>query len=104
VRMVNNALELGRLESSSDQEFQPVDLLPVVEDAVAQIQPPPQAAHAQITVQADSPLPPVLGQCERLKQVLLNLLENALKYGGIENQIQVTLRVHSGPVHCQVCD
>jgi signal transduction histidine kinase len=104
VRMVNNALELGRLENSTLDELRPIDLLTVVEEAVRQVQPEAQAIGAQIVVEAETPLPLVNGQPERLKQVLLNLLENALKYGAAGNRITVTVRPTAGQLCCTVCD
>jgi signal transduction histidine kinase len=104
VRMVNNALELGRLENSTLDGLRPTDLLTVVEEAVRQVQPDAQTLGAQIVVEAETRLPLVNGQSERLKQVLLNLLENALKYGAVGNRITVTLHASSKNVCCTICD
>jgi two-component system phosphate regulon sensor histidine kinase PhoR len=104
VRLVNNTLELGRLESSGEQEVRPVDLLALAEDAVAQTVHQAQASQANLAIQADAPLPLALGQPERLKQVFLNLLENAIKYGAPGNQITVRLRGTTDGLHCAVCD
>jgi two-component system phosphate regulon sensor histidine kinase PhoR len=104
VRLVNNALELGRLEMGLAQEVALVNVLKVVEEAVAQVTPKTQAAGASIAIEAALPLPSIFGQPERLKQIFLNLLENAIQYGTVGNCITVKLQNRPDGLQCAVCD
>ncbi|MCX6048382.1 MAG: ATP-binding protein [Chloroflexi bacterium] len=104
VRLVNNTLELGRLETGLERERIAVDLRALVEETVTQMLPTAQGMEATITIVAASSLPPVFGQPERLKQVFLNLLDNALKYGGNNNAVTVTVQSGAEEVLCQVAD
>jgi two-component system phosphate regulon sensor histidine kinase PhoR len=114
VRLVANAMELGRLDSGIEQDLQAVNLLEVVDDAVAQMTPSAQQVGATIVTAVQASHLMVLGQPDRLKQVFLNLLDNAIKYGvskegaskeGADDQtIVVTLTPVAGGVHCSVQD
>ncbi len=105
-RLVHDMLELGRLEASADIEHRPVDLLAVVEAALAQVQPQAEARQIALSLQADTPLPLVVGDPDLLKQVFLNLLDNAIKYSRPGDRAVVSLRPDPAGerVICAVCD
>jgi len=105
-RLVHDMLELGRLETSAELERRPVDLLAVVEAALAQVRPQAEAQQMTLSLQADMPLPLVVGDADRLKQVFLNLLDNAVKYSRPGDRVIVSLQpTPAGDgVACAVCD
>lgn len=105
-RLVHDMLELGRLETSAELERRPVDLLAIVEAALAQVRPQAEAQQMALSLQADTPLPLVVGDADRLKQVFLNLLDNAVKYSRPGDRVIVSLQpTPSGDgVACAVCD
>lgn len=104
VRLVNDMLELGRLETGADVALRPLDLLPVAEAAMQQTM--PQAANQQmpLTLEADTPLPAVAGDADALRRVLLNLLDNAVKYCRPGDRVTLSLRAEAGGVRCTVSD
>ncbi len=104
-KMAQDFLDLARLESGHVEIGQePVDINRLVRD-VARIQ-KPQAIKRNITLDID--LPPqtitISGDYDRLKQVLLNLTSNAIKYNGAQGQVKVLVRVHPGEVILEVSD
>ncbi len=103
-RLVNDMLELGRLEIAAELPRRPLDLLALVDEVVLQLTPRAAEREMAIEVEADAPLPLVSGNADRLRQVFLNLLDNALKYARPGDHVAVTLRRAPRGVACAVCD
>ena len=103
-RMVHLMLELGRLETSPEIDRRPVDLLDLAERAISSLA--AQAGERQIrfSLEADSPLPTVWGDADRLMQVFLNLLDNVLKHCRPGDSATVILRRAEGGVLCAIRD
>ncbi|MGC9468089.1 MAG: sensor histidine kinase [Anaerolineae bacterium] len=103
-RLVNDMLELGRLEMVETLTRRPVDLQSLAQEVV--IQSTPHATERAMSLELISPstVPLVLGNADRLRQVLLNLLDNALKYAGRGTNVTIALRPVSEGVMCEVCD
>jgi signal transduction histidine kinase len=103
--LVNQLLDLSRLEAGGiELAIGPIDLIEVIEAVRQDIA--PQAGAKGLTVQIDVPeaLPPLAGDGERVRQILLNLAGNAVKFtqtGGI--RIAATATV-SGGVEIAVSD
>ncbi len=103
-RLVDDILELGRLEATEVLAFRPLNFLTLVEEAVAQVAPVARELAISVEVTSDSALPLVEGHADRLRQVMLNLLDNALKYAGRGARVAVTLERISEGVRCSVID
>ncbi len=103
--LVNQFLDLARLSSGRvTLNLQPLMIEAVVANAVDTIR--AQALKQQMTLELDIPpdIPPVLGDKERIQQVLLNLLSNAVKYGGNGVHIRVSVRPMGKEVVVSVSD
>jgi two-component system, OmpR family, phosphate regulon sensor histidine kinase PhoR len=103
-RLVRDLLELQRLETTDDLTLHPTNLLLVVEDALAQVFPQAEQRGIDLTLDASTPLPLVLAHADRLKQVFLNLLDNAVKYGRAGDSITVRLNLSPDGLRCVVAD
>ncbi len=75
-KLVNDLLELARADAGFNVEKNPMNLVEVVEAVHMEIA--PVAGNAEVTVSSPQPLIEVMGDASRLKQVLLNLVHNAL--------------------------
>jgi signal transduction histidine kinase len=103
-RLVQLMLELGRLETSAEIERRPVDLLTLAEQAIVQLSPQAREREIALSLQADAPLPLVVGDMHRLMQVFLNLLDNAIKHCHPGDQAIVSLEQVETGVACVVRD
>lgn len=104
VRLSNNLVELGRLQASSLLAPQAVDLPALVESLLMQVRPNAAERQMQVNLVLQGTPTPVLGDPDRLRQLFLNLTENAIKYGGPGNQITVRLVAEAQGMACAVCD
>jgi len=103
-RLVNDMLEFGRLETSAEIESRPVDLLALVEEAIDQIVPQAEEREIALSLEADTPLPLVVGDADQLRRVFLNLLDNAVKFSRPGDRVIVPLRQGEQGIECAVCD
>ena len=89
-RLVADLLSLSRVEAT--ERLRPaasVDLPGLIRGAVATLTPAAQAAGVALTTAGLDQPASVPGDMDQLAQVLHNLIENAIKYGG--NEVRVTL-------------
>ncbi len=89
--MTSSFLELSRLESGRVKlKCEPIDLRGIIQETITvQRQ---QATERGINIEVDLPaeLPPMVGDAGRIKQVLLNLISNAIKYNRPNGTIAVS--------------
>jgi two-component system sensor histidine kinase NblS len=79
-RLVNDVLDLSRLESSRIYEFKAVDLGQLIEQTLRTYQLNAKDKNLQLIQEIENFLPPVLGNYDLLLQVFTNLVGNALKF------------------------
>ncbi len=103
-RMVHLMLELGRLETSPEIDRRPIDLVDLVERAISTLASPSEERGIRFSLEADSPLPTVWGDPDRLMQVFLNLLDNVLKHCRPGDRATVLLRRTGDGVLCVIRD
>ena len=87
-RLVRNTLELSRIRAGAlDIEPQRVDVADLVQHAVRRLRPIARAHRVRLDV--DDDLPPVSLDITMAEQILLNLLENALRFAPPGSEIVV---------------
>lgn len=81
LRIVNGALDLARLEAgAAEWERASVQVWAVAEEVVALLRPLAEARQLDLISTIGPSVPPVLADEERLRQVLVNLVGNAVKF------------------------
>ncbi len=79
--MANELLELSLLESGQTElHLAPLSLRPIVEDVMAQAEGWAAATGVSTSVDIPDTLPQVVGEEAKVRQVLVNLVENAIKF------------------------
>ena len=104
--LINDILDLAKIESGSwTLREKDVDLGPLIADACAMIEPRAAAGGCTLAIEIDAALPPVLADERALKQVLLNLTSNAVKFTRAGGHITIFgRREDSGEVCLGVSD
>jgi len=99
-QLVSDLLDMGRVEAGFDLEMGVVELGPIVREAVAELRPAADAKIHSLQIQAPKDLSPIRGNLRRLRQVMSNLVSNAIKYtpaGG-----RITVAVSEGEHHVSI--
>ncbi len=105
-RLLHDMLELGRLETAADIAHRPLDLRALLDTVIAEMTPQADAQQMTLTLETDSSLPLVVGDVDRLKQVFLNLLDNAIKYSRAGDRVVVAAHAidERRAIACAACD
>jgi signal transduction histidine kinase len=101
--LIGDVLDTSRIEAGTfSYSFSDVDLSELVEESVA------AAAVGQDEVEVRAsvrrPIPTVRGDRERLRQVLANLIDNAVKYSTTGGEVEVAAAAENGVVQVAVTD
>ena len=105
-KMVEELLEFTRIQGGRFKlNMEKIDITDELEDAVFTYSHLLQQEGAElIYTPCDEPLPLINGDSERLKQVFLNILDNAAKYGKSGGKIEVSVMTDSENVTVCVRD
>jgi two-component system phosphate regulon sensor histidine kinase PhoR len=104
-QLVDNLLLLSKLEMPDFAlDRRPVNLEAVVEDAILQMSDLAEERHISLNLQRDGRLPRIQADQARLKQVLINLLDNALKYNREGGSVTIRLSADAEHVIAHVSD
>jgi signal transduction histidine kinase len=101
--LIGDVLDTSRIEAGTfSYSFEDVDLALLVRDSAA------AAEHGQDEVAVEAvvrePLPSVRGDRDRLRQVLVNLIDNAVKYSPPGDRVRVEAQQTDGRVVIEVRD
>lgn len=79
-RLVNDVLDLSRLESNKRYHFEPVEITQPIEQTIRTHQLNARDKGIELVQEIEPDLPPVLGNYDLLLQVFSNLMGNGLKF------------------------
>jgi len=105
LKMVNDLLDLGRISTGKLRiEPRPVRLAAVLAATLDATRPAAAAKGVEILTRIDAPAAQVLGDADRLQQVIGNLLSNAVKFTDRAGLIEVSLHTHGPVVELEIAD
>jgi two-component system, sensor histidine kinase and response regulator len=110
LEIINDILDFSKIEAGKlDLEMMDFDLAEAIEEVAALAAEPARASGLELVAYASPDIPAVRGDVGRLRQVLLNLVSNAVKF---TSDGEVVIRASRGPssdqgqvmVHLEVTD
>jgi nitrogen-specific signal transduction histidine kinase len=103
--LLNDLLDISKIEAGKfELDFTAVDLSDLVESCVNSLQPLAKRARIVLRTSLSHDLPLVVADPRRLKQILLNLLTNAIKFTKEGGQVIVSGTMVDGELRLRVHD
>ncbi len=104
-KLIDDLLDVSRIITGKlTLDRRPLEIAHVVSDAVNTVRPAADAKNIAIETSFDAEAEPVLGDANRLQQVLWNLLSNAVKFTPKNGRIKVALQRVNSEVQVSVGD
>jgi two-component system NtrC family sensor kinase len=101
---INDLLDLGKIEAGLDRKREPVSLIDTLQYAVERLASQASTKNIRLDLQVENEIPPVLGNPARLRQVFVNLIDNAIKYTPSGGAVLSSLDEEEGQIVAQVMD
>lgn len=103
--LTTNFLELSRLESGRVRfEREPVHIEGLIRECMEILRPLADTEGVELKIDVGKVLTPVLGDRSQLKRLLLNLINNAIKYNRRGGWVRVTLEHEGSTIILKVSD
>ena len=104
-RLIDDLLDVSSIVTGKMRlNLQPMDLREPIEAALDIARPAATAKGVQLHMTLDPKTPPIIGDADRLQQVIWNLLSNAVKFTPAGGRVTVALRQERARVLIEVCD
>jgi PAS domain S-box-containing protein len=92
-QLIDDLLDVSRIITGKLRlNVRPIDLAPIIESAADSARPAAEAKELSVRVLLDPSASPVLGDPDRLQQIVWNLLSNAIKFTPKGGRVEASLR------------
>lgn len=102
--LIDDLLDVGRIEAGIDIDMEPCPISPVINEALHSLMPQAKEKSIQLNSQLEKELPLVMANSTRLRQVLTNLIGNAIKYTPNNGQVLIKTFQRDDEIWVQVID
>ena len=92
-RMISNLLDQSQIEAGKIQlSYGDVSIRQLTQDVIEHMQPLAQAKHQCVELMCSEPDLMIWGDPDKLRQIVTNLTDNAIKYSPPQGRIRITIR------------
>lgn len=104
-RLVNDLIEMSSIHAGNLRLAPTVmSFSEVVQGVVYAVQPQAQAKHLWVANHVSSDLPELIADPQRVGQILIHVIDNAVKFTPHNGRIDIWASVENGLLHCEVSD
>ena len=105
LKLANNLLDLSKIESGKIVIYpEHFPLINMLEEVVQSLKPEAEKKNVKIKTKIDEAISTIHADSVRLKQVLFNLIDNAVKYTGEDSTVNITASTAGKNIKIEVKD
>jgi len=102
--LINDLLDLGKIEAGMDTRREFVQLEGILHYTLEMLQGQIKAKNLHVQVEITPALPPLRANPVRLRQVLDNVIGNAIKYSYVDSSIQISIHFEENQIILKISD
>ncbi|HTV88416.1 MAG TPA: ATP-binding protein [Stellaceae bacterium] len=103
--LINDILDVSKLEAGKlDLSEEIIDPAKTIGDLVQLAETKARASDIRVSIRREGAIPPLFADARKLKQIVLNLLVNAIKFSHPGGKVEIVLRNVGGAVAISVVD
>ncbi|MGH7096793.1 MAG: ATP-binding protein [Stellaceae bacterium] len=103
--IINDILDVSKLEAGKlDLIEEPIDLVRMIRDLLRLVEQKARADGVRIETGIEPGLPRLIADGRKVKQILLNLVTNAIKFSSRGGTVEIAVRMQAGAVAFVVAD
>jgi two-component system, OmpR family, phosphate regulon sensor histidine kinase PhoR len=103
--LIDDVLDLSAIEAKRvDFRFEPVSLVEVTARLIKGLAPMAKAKNVKIDNKLSEKLPKVRADRDKLAQILMNLMDNAIKFNKTGGRVDISARADNGSIAISVMD
>jgi two-component system phosphate regulon sensor histidine kinase PhoR len=102
--LINDLLDLGRIEAGFDARKEIVPFTGIIHFAVDGLKSRADEKSLELILDIPEELPQILGNPVRMRQMLNNLIANAIKYTPVKGKIRIYAHAEGGQIILQISD
>jgi PAS domain S-box-containing protein len=102
--LIDDLLDVGKIEARIDLDMEPSPVTPLINEVTHAFLPMAREKAIQLNIYLDKDLPLVMANTIRLRQVMSNLVGNAIKYTPHEGKVTVRAFQQENELRIQVID
>ncbi|HEV8680697.1 MAG TPA: HAMP domain-containing sensor histidine kinase, partial [Stellaceae bacterium] len=103
--LINDILDVSKLEAGKlDLAEDVIDPAKTVADLAQLAEAKARAGNIRVVIRREGDIPPLLADARKLKQIVLNLLVNAIKFSHPGGRVEIVLRNQGGALAIVVID
>ncbi|GAB4570888.1 MAG: hypothetical protein Kow0077_06170 [Anaerolineae bacterium] len=95
-QLIDDLLDLAHIDAGMEINPEPVALPTVIHESVTSLQNLAEEKRLNVSIEVPDNLPLVTGDERRLRQIIINLVSNAIKYTPPEGSVTVSARPQNG--------
>jgi signal transduction histidine kinase/uncharacterized protein YigA (DUF484 family) len=103
-KLIDHLLDVGKIEAGIDMDMEFCELTPLIDEAITSLTPQADNKSIHLSSEISKDLPSIMANAYRIRQVIHNIVDNAIKYTPDKGQVIAKAFRQDQEIRLQVID